>query len=226
MPKLLVLFSGTRSFEKEFEPEWECRGLDIDKKFKPFYCIDILKWDYKSALSNWIPDYVHASPVCSKFSKLVHYDMDSTQVKEAIKLLDKAIEIIKFLLIKNPQLKFTIENPQGKMRHLPQLKSIPFALTSYCKYGFYYQKITYFWNNFDLKLISPCSKKALCSSAKNNQGIHLIRIGWSTGKSNQIIDGKYWSKLRKQRKYKGYSDIEFRYRIPCELIQSIKQQVQ
>ena len=226
MLKLLVLFSGTRSFEKEFEPNWECRGLDIDNKFKPFYLTDILKWDYKNALSNWIPDYVHASPVCSKFSKLTNYDIDSKEVKEAIKLLDKSIEIIKFLLTKNPQLKFTIENPQGKMCKLPQLKSIPYTVTSYCQYGYYYQKITYFWNNFNLKLLSPCSKKSLCSSAQSNQGRHLVVVGHWPKHSNQIIDWKYWTKLRKQKEYKGYTDTEFRYRIPCELIQSIKQQVQ
>ena len=48
---VLVLFSGTKSFSKaikeiDTELDIECRGVDFDPFFEPYYCVDILTWDY------------------------------------------------------------------------------------------------------------------------------------------------------------------------------------
>ncbi len=46
--KILELFSGTGSITKVCkELDYKVVSVDLEKKFKPDICIDILKWDYK-----------------------------------------------------------------------------------------------------------------------------------------------------------------------------------
>ena len=52
--------------------------------------------------------YIDASPVCKEFSNLKKQKRD---LKFGFSLLEKAIEIIKYVLTKNKALKYTIENP-------------------------------------------------------------------------------------------------------------------
>ena len=221
MNRALILFSGTRSFEKVFERDnsWDCRGVDIDNHFKPYYNVDILKWDYKTALKGWIPTFIHASPVCKYFSLLKNGSKRKTdELEVGIKLVEKSLEIINYVLSINPQLLFTIENPVGHMRHLDIMKPYTRLTTSYCKYGFPYKKATDIWCNFDLVLEKCCSKRDLCRQSKKNNGIHPVRIGYKPTHDNQIICYKYFSELRKQHNMIGYSNTYFRYRIPEGLI--------
>ena len=89
--KVLILFSGTKSISKVFEKYAECRSVDIDNRFKPFYNVDILTWDYKNI--NYIPDYIHASPVCKFFSSMKnqHFTHDK---EDGLILFRKTMEII------------------------------------------------------------------------------------------------------------------------------------
>ena len=112
--KILVLFSGTHSIEKVYnQEEHDIRSLDFDKTFEPYYNVDILTWDYITQFVHWVPDYIHASPVCKHFSNLKHNNAKIKQNKElGFKLMNKAIEIIEYIKVINPKLKFTIENPK------------------------------------------------------------------------------------------------------------------
>ena len=84
--KVLILFSGTSSFQKIFDKypdEYEYQSLDINDKFNPTINEDILTWDYKKALENWVPDYkfIHASPVCKEFLLVFFFPKNWTKGK-------------------------------------------------------------------------------------------------------------------------------------------------
>ena len=103
MKKFLCLFSGTRSFEKVFEKDkkWECRGVDIDNHFTPYYNVDILKWDYKTELKDWIPDYIHSSFVCCEFTNIKNYSTGQRNLELGFGLLNKSLEISNKLVYDN-----------------------------------------------------------------------------------------------------------------------------
>ena len=244
--KCLILFSGTRSFERvlEMNKENECRGVDLDNHFKPFYNVDILKWDYEKDLKDWVPDYLHSSPVCKNFTPLKMGIREPTEeeIRWSVSLVQKTLDIIGFIKSMNPNLKFTIENPRGKMKHLEMMKPIKSVRTSYCKYGFPYSKPTDFWfGGFDLELIKCCSHtktdKNWCDFMKKNKGIHPVRIGYKGSFNsktrerkvydNQVMGVKYFKQLRidNPKKYSGYTDTYFRYRIPQTLIKDIVEQL-
>jgi hypothetical protein len=218
--KVLVLFSGTASIEnaiQEIDKKVECRGLDIDKRFNPYYCVDILKWDYKQELTNWIPDYIHASPVCKEFS--VIKNSHNRDLALGYSLVDKAIEIIEFVEHLNINLKFTVENPVNKyMRQYMDNLDIPRYTTSYCKYGFPYRKNTDFFSNVELKLRDTCKKD--CSKFVKKNRYHYVTIGYK----------KPIYPLQKQLEYYVRQDLglpnrfnRYRivYRIPNDLCKDI-----
>jgi len=224
--KVLVLFSGTGSIEKNFSQTDDVRGLDIVNKFKPYYNTDILKWDYKTELTNWTPDYIHASPVCSEFSYLKN---NRRNIGIGMSLVDKSLEIIDFVKKLNPNLKFTIENPKGFLRKQACMKSYNRITTSYCKYDFPYRKDTDFWyGGFKLNLKTQCTSKESCDYFKKNN-THYVIIGITestTFKSDyfndiRITDMNYHKELIKFPEYKDYTPQDMRYRIPNELVQDI-----
>lgn len=229
---VLVLFSGTGSIENCFDKSiYNIRGLDICNKYKPYYNTDILTWDYKTVFNNWIPDYIHCSPVCTEFSYLKNNNRD---INKGLLLVDKTIEIIKYLQTINSNLKFTIENPKGFLRKQKIMKEFNMITTSYCKYGFDYRKDTDFWyGGFKLVLKPKCTCRTPCEYSKNNtRNAHRVVLGisrcsafrttefWKT--SNQITDTEHLYELRKiDSKYDKYNVQDLRYRIPSELVYDI-----
>lgn len=240
----LILFSGTKSFEKVLESNGnKCYSVDIDNHFKPTFNVDILKWDYKKDLRDINIDYLHGSPICKEFTKMKNSHKEHLDLDLGMTLLGKTLEILIWLLHKNPNMKFTIENPKGKMRKLEIMKSFNRVTCSYCMYGYPYQKMTDIWyGNFDLKL-KCCNRKEKkngypngCNGMRDNKGIHQYRIGYDglikkdgvkKYISNQTTDCKYFVKLRATNPtyYRGYTDTYFRYRIPKSLIESIYEQI-
>ncbi len=242
MKYLLVLFSGTKSFEKVFEPKgWKCYSVDLDNHFKPTFNVDILKWNYKEDLKDIHIDYLHSSPVCKEFTPLKNGKNQQRDMGLGKSLVNKTIEILIWLKHRNPRLLYTIENPRGEMRRLEIMKPLPRSTTTYCMYGFKYQKTTDFWNNIGLKL-KMCSRRKKkdgfpdgCDGMRNNKGIHKVRIGYRGSYKKdgtkkfyddlQTIDSKYFKELKKLPEYKGFNDTYLRYRIPPSLIEDIYNQV-
>ena len=112
----LILFSGTRSFEKVLEPKGnKCYGVDICPIFNPYFCVDILKWDYREALKDIKIDYLHASPVCKEFTQLKNGKAFKRDLDLGMSLIEKTLEILAWLIHRNPYLIYTIENPRGLM---------------------------------------------------------------------------------------------------------------
>ena len=224
----LVLFSGTGSVEIESQRVGhECRGVDISNKFNPYYNVDILKWDYKSELESWIPDFIWCSFPCTEFTNNKNRIETKRNINTGLELLNKGLEIINYCKTLNPELIYMLENPNtSRTSELPQLSHLNKYNTTYCKYGFYYKKPTSIWSNIKLKLESPCMKNDtnLCKGRllnKSNHNKHLVRIGFSD-RPHQTTDVKYFSKMKETNEYyKHYTITEFRDRIPPKLVQDI-----
>jgi site-specific DNA-cytosine methylase len=66
--KFLELFSGSGILTQTFkEHGHDCMTLDINPKYKPDICCNILDFDI-SMLNGFKPDVIHASPECRCFS--------------------------------------------------------------------------------------------------------------------------------------------------------------
>jgi hypothetical protein len=169
---ILELFKGTGSVGKVANKiGMDVVSLDFVDKYEPDILVDILEWNYKKwqKQTNFIPDFIWASPPCNTYSPLA-YPLRERNPKTAIPYSDRAkigtlilyktLEIIKFFKKLNPHLLFVIENPKGMMRNDKQIKKLNLSTTCYCLYGDKKRKLTDFFNNvpygLDLKKVAPC----------------------------------------------------------------------
>ena len=150
--KSLELFCGTKSFTKIASNfGFETMTLDSEEEFSPDICCNILDFDIEM-LKGFRPDVIWASPPCTKFSvaSMGHHWTKEGEVRtpksqgavEAIKIIEKTVEIIKAL---KPKFLY-IENPRGMLRKL-DLIPWPKVTVTYCQYGFSYMKPTDIWSN-------------------------------------------------------------------------------
>ena len=105
--KLLNLFSGTGSVSKPWRKEHEVWDVDIDPRFGPETCEDILQWDYKQL--PWIHDAIWASPPCTEYARC-RTRGPPRNFKFADSLVAKALESIHYFEQKNPALLWFLEN--------------------------------------------------------------------------------------------------------------------
>ena len=160
--KVLELFAGSRSFSKVAEElGMETYTTDIVKFDKIDNVCDIMDIDEFDIIDglDGVPDIIWASPPCTYFSVASighHWNKNHTpkteQAELGIKIVKKTIEIIKYFqlnpAIGNPNLKYYIENPRGKLRKLNLLDKVPFRRTVwYCQYGDKRAKPTDIWTN-------------------------------------------------------------------------------
>jgi site-specific DNA-cytosine methylase len=162
--KMLELYKGTGSVGKVGKKYFnEIISLDFDEKSKATITTDILDWNYKDfhKETNFIPDFIWASPPCNTFSSLSYplkernpktAEPYSDRAKNGTKILYMTIDIINFFLKLNPNLLFVIENPKGMMRKDKRIKRMNRETTLYCLYGDKRRKPTDFFSNFQLKL--------------------------------------------------------------------------
>jgi len=178
--KILELFAGIQSFSnvaKEFGFDTftsdiaDLKGID--------YPINIIDFDVNRV--PFTPDIIWASPDCSTWSKAagnIHFDSKSLipkTVKAAIgfDIIDKTIEIIYYFLNQNPNLKYYIENPEGRMQKYLQAGTlfgrIPrLAVIDQCQYGREFQKTTHiFTNDFNWVTRQRCKGIPICTHTKN-----------------------------------------------------------
>ena len=108
--KLLELFCGTKSVRRVAkEMGWEVISLDIDPKFKPDICVDILDFNY-TIFPPGSFDLVHASPPCTLYS----IASCKPNLDEANPISNKTLEIIQYL---SPTW-YCIENPHSSLHTL------------------------------------------------------------------------------------------------------------
>jgi site-specific DNA-cytosine methylase len=166
----LELFSGSRSVSSVLEAAgYTVISVDWNPHYNPTLCCDIL--DFPFSLMKFPFSVIWASPDCRKFSreanpeewtKLVRkyrqyeYVPISREANNALQYLRKTIEIIEHY---KPKVYF-IENPIGKMRHLPEIKNfVPYRYSvNYKDYGFDYSKETDIYTN---QLFALSQKKVI-----------------------------------------------------------------
>lgn len=216
--KVLELFCGTKSVGKGCNRKgWtDVVSLDIERKYEPTICTDILEWDYTTL--DFVPDLIWGSPVCTFFSSLQQLNMNRSveekqeKVNDGLELVEKTFEIINYFKGINPDLKWIIENPKNSLRNSELMNGVKRVETTYCKYGYKYKKPTIFYHsdNVELKLRSPCKKRDPCTNIlSHTEYTHMERIG---------IVSKIWKPHDEQ---KTVSDKNKLYSIPPDLIDEI-----
>jgi len=199
--RLLELFCGTKSVSKAVGQHYtEVISVDIEAKFNPTICIDILNWDYKAFPVGHF-DAIWASPPCQEYSCLNHARPDKVpNVEHSDRVVKRTLEIIEYF---NPD-KFFMENPQtGSLKDRDVVQGIPFIDVDYCRFSDWgYKKRTRIWTTSDLE-------DALCLGAGKCPNM--------TGKAHKKAIGnhhharEFWAERGKR--------LEQRYSIPPRVIQ-------
>lgn len=157
MPRVLELFSGTKSVSKALS-DYDITSLDILDKYQPTIVADILNWDYTVFPVGHF-DIIWASPPCIEYSILKHNTGMQTDLEGADRIAKKTIEIIKYF----QPTKWFIENPQtSRLKTRAFMESIPFCDVDYCRFSDWgYRKRTRIWTNtnYQNKL---CLKEGNC----------------------------------------------------------------
>ena len=177
---ILELFAGKQCFSNVArEMSFTTFTSDINPLPGIDYVIDILDFDVTKV--PFIPDVIWASPDCAVWSKAagkLHFDSKSLIPKtdkavKAFLIIDKTIEILDYFLSINKNLKFYVENPQGKLQKYLQVGSLfgklpRMVVIDQCQYGRNYQKTSHiFTNDFDWIPKARCQGRPICSHEKN-----------------------------------------------------------
>jgi len=150
---VLELFAGSRSFGKVAEQRGHnVFSSDINNFDKIDYVVDINEFDVSKV--PFIPDVIWASPPCTFFSVASigkHWNKDHTPKSEnalkGVRYVQSTLNIINYFLKLNPNIKFFIENPRGKLRKLPVVSKLERTTVWYCTYGDFRAKPTDIWSN-------------------------------------------------------------------------------
>jgi hypothetical protein len=152
-------FSGSKNVSNVFKSKaWSVVTLDINQKLNPSICIDILKLE-REHLPRSVA-FLWFSPVCETFSRaasqsnwkketlkyrVYDYVPLTEKAKRSIDFLKKVKEIISWF----PDVPFIIENPIGRIHHMPDMKTLGHYryFVNYFNYGFPYSKETYLFSN-------------------------------------------------------------------------------
>jgi len=179
--KVLDLFSGLGGFSQAFvDRKHDVTTIDIEEKFNPTICTDIMKITPKELIEGYGEfDVILASPPCNCFSVASiyrHWNKDSTIKSDveldAIRLVLHTIELIQALKPKY----WVLENPTGMLR---KVIGYPHYVISQCQYGRSIMKPTDLWgrlpDGFIAKKCKPgdsCHERASRSAKAGVQGIN------------------------------------------------------
>ena len=139
--RVLDLFSGTGSVGKVFaENGYEVTSVDIERKYNPTWCGNVLEWNYKQYPRGYF-NVIAAGVPCQEYSQAK--TTGKRNMEEADRLVSKTLEIIEYF---KPPL-WWIENPRnGHLRHREVVKGIPFVDVDYCQFSTWgYRKPTRIW---------------------------------------------------------------------------------
>ena len=163
MPRLLELFSGTQSVSKIAKTlgGWETLSLDLDPRFSPDLCMDILDFDETQYPKDYFA-FVWSSCPCEAYSQA--RTKAKIPVDEAMATSDKLVKKTREIIDYFGCAAWCIENPalsriwKREVAHGLLAKSI---VTSYCSFGYAYRKNTRISSSFPLTL-PICPGKGSC----------------------------------------------------------------
>ena len=150
-------------------------SLDISSKFsKPSIQADIMKWDYRQFQPRHF-DVIFAGVPCNAYSSLQRINKTPQKrqedIEESNKIILKTLEIIEYL---KPRVWF-VENPEnGALKNQDFMKTLPYFVVSYCRYGFPYRKNTRLWTNLKNFPAKRCRNDC---DQRGDDGRHLNSIG-------------------------------------------------
>jgi len=176
--KLLELFSGTGSVGRPWrENNHEVISVDIDPRYQPEICEDILQLSYCKLP---IVDIVWASPPCDQYSRARTRGGPRNLVL-ADSLVSKTIEIIKYFQTLNPDLIWFIENGDSTMLWTREVAKdlTNYVTLDYCCYdGPGYRKRTRIAHSDNIvwKPRSPCDPKS-CQQCIDGKHIKTAQRG-------------------------------------------------
>lgn len=195
--KLLELFAGSRSFGKVAETlGFEVFSTDLE----PFENINLAK-DIREITINdlpFIPDVIQASPPCTFFSVASighHWYHDNTPKTEnaaiGIEIVQATLNLIEECKNINPNLKYFIENPRGKLRKLPVVSNLHRATVTYCSYGDTRMKPTDIWSNHLYSEINPNGWIPRQMCWRGNKDCHHEAAPRGSKSGTQRLKGSY-----------------------------------
>ena len=177
MKRVLDLWCGTKSATKIWENAgYEVISVDIDPKFNPTICKDILEVTSQELQKYGPFDFIWASPDCRIYSIASGfknwekdengYALEKTQKsKLANKRLKHTLNLIESLNSKY----WVLENPRGMMRKVKFMQEYDRHTVSYCKYGDIRMKPTDLWGSFPLGF-----EPKMCKNHKFNSDGKII----------------------------------------------------
>jgi len=176
----LELFAGTQSWTKTakemLHDTHQCYlTLESDLSFKDSttFCEDILSFDYQKLITpcKFHVTHIWASVPCTEYS-MAKRNGPPRRLEYADSLCEKALEIIEFFKMHNPNLVWFIENPSHsllKSRPCMQHLQDKYYDVTYCQYepSWKIRKATRIWSNVSPKKFHPktCPGARLCQAA-------------------------------------------------------------
>lgn len=199
--KILELFSGQGSISAAFkENGFEAFRVDWSHKVEAELHMDIkeLTAELVAKYCQGIPDVIWASPQCTTYSIGTHRHrtlQEGLKPKTLLAANDDETNVIMWGLI-DDLLKlgtkyYFVENPRGRMRHMPFVQNRPRYTITYCSYGnkgnakgyehYYVMKPTDIWTNHPHPKFKPMCKINNPEHEHFNQGAAMKRDYLSRG---------------------------------------------
>lgn len=171
---ILEIFSGKKIVSSIAESKgYQSISIDNNPRLNPSICCDILNFDPGTLPGK--PLFIWASPVCTELSRTAkpeHWEKSTKKYRQynylpktakavkSLQMVQKTVDIIEYFY----PVPFVIENPVGRIHHLPSLQGLGHYryFVNYSNFGFPYSKETYLFSNMQLpfstkkyKVIAP-----------------------------------------------------------------------